>query len=500
MNPEITEVIPQTLGWGTFIHVLSVIILTVHVLRRPGEPRTSLLWIFFAAIFPLLGVTAYILFGINTAEHKGWEKHYSDIRFNRILYRFREPTDPMELAKRGKRCHKVRPEPENLVVLNRIFDRTGPYHPLLGGNSIILLENAESALEEMFTAINNASRNINLCTYILSDDEIGRRLMESLKERAHAGIKVKLMYDAFGSAKASLKCFFHPYKNIPNLEIAGFSQVNILKRKFQLNNRNHRKLLVIDSRTAFTGGINFHDVYITKSGRKGIRDYHFKLSGPVVADLQDTFLRDWFYMTEEPADTLLSPEYFPVPESCGKSAIRVINSGPTHDEKGITLHTLVAAANLAEQQLLIITPYFVPPRSLVLALRLAAHRGVDVRVLVPEKNNHPALQQASHALYEPLLLSGVRIFELSPPFIHSKATIIDDEAAIIGSANLDPRSFYMNYETNLVVFDSEFATTLKRSLIEEHKKAKEITHVNWNQRSSLKRFVENFFNLFHPIA
>lgn len=500
MNPELTEAIPQTLEWGTIIHILSVLALTAHILRKPGDSRTSLLWILFASIFPLVGVSAYVLFGINTADNKGWEKYHSDIRFNRILSRFREPTDPLELSKREKHAHKVNPEPDNLQILNKIFDHTGPYHPLLGGNSIELLQNAETALAEMFKVIKGAQNNINLCTYILSDDEIGNRLMDILKERAESGVKVQVMYDAFGSAAGSFKLFFHRYRKINNLKIIGFSQVNILKRKFQLNNRNHRKLLVVDNETAFTGGINFHDVYLKREGKSGTRDYHFKLQGPTVLDIQYTFLRDWYYMTEEPAETLLSATYFPVPKSLGNCAIRVINSGPTHDERAIALDTLVAAANIATKQLLILTPYFVPPRSLILALRLAALRGIDVRILVPEKNNHPTLRQASHALYEPLLLSGVRIFERKPPFIHAKAAIIDDEAAIIGSANLDPRSLYLNYETNLVVFDSKFATSLKRSILEEFEQSTEITHVNWNKRSNLKRFIENFFNLFHPIA
>ncbi len=498
MNPELTEAIPQTLGWGTVIHILSVLVLIAHILRKPGESRTSLLWILFAFIFPIVGVSAYVLFGINTADNKGWEKHHSDIRFNRILSGFREPTDPLEILNRGKHSQQVNPEAENLQTLNKILDHTGPYHPLLGGNRIELLDNAEEALEKMFDAIERAKRNINICSYILADDEVGDRLMKTLKAQAESGIKIKVLYDAFGSAAGSFKLFFHHYRKIPNLKIIGFSQVNILKRKFQLNNRNHRKLLVIDGETAFTGGINFHDVYLKK--KSGIRDYHFKLKGPAVLDLQYTFLRDWYYMTSEPAKALLSADYFPLPESRGNCAIRVINSGPTHDERAIALDTLVAAANTATKQLMILTPYFVPPHSLILALRLAAHRGIDVRILVPEKNNHPTLQQASHALYEPLLLSGVRIFERKPPFIHSKAAIIDDQASIIGSANLDPRSLYLNYETNLVVFDSKFTTSLKRAMYEEFEQAVEITHVNWNKRSNLKRFVENFFNLFHPIA
>jgi len=500
MTPELTETIPATLGLGTFLHISSVLILCAHLLNKPRDSRTSLLWILFASIFPVLGVSAYVLFGINTAPNKGWEKQHSDSRFNEILYSFRQSSNRLNTGDNKNKKLKKQPCLENLQVLNQIFDHTESYHPLLEGNSIELLDNAVDAIDEMLDEIGKAVHHIHISTYILADDEIGNRLMNLLVERANQGVTVRIMYDAFGSAAASLKLFFRRFRKVPNLQVIGFSQVNILKRKFQLNNRNHRKLLIIDGITAFTGGINFHNVYLTKHGKEGSKDYHFYIEGPVVLDLQYTFLRDWFYMTDESPEKLLSIAHFPEPRSAGKSTTRVINSGPTQDEKGVALDTMFAAATRAQKQLLILTPYFVPPQSLILALREAARRGVDVRVLVPSENNHPTLQQASHALYETLLLSGVRIFEREPPFIHSKATIIDDEVAIIGSANVDPRSLYLNYETNLMVFDKDFASILKRSMQEEFDHSTEVTHINWNQRSQWKKLIENFFNLFHPIA
>jgi len=500
MTAELTEAIPSTLGWGTILHISSVLLLCAHLLNKPRDSRTSLLWIFFASFFPVLGVSAYVLFGINTAPDKGWEKQHSDSRFNAILNHFRQPSYPQETAGHHQPGHQTQPKLKNLQVLNQILDRTGSYHPLLGGNSIVLLDDASNAINAMFDSIRNAQQHIHISTYILSDDEIGKQLMALLTERAGHGVKVRVMYDAFGSAGTSLRLFFRNFRNVPNLQVIGFSQVNILKRKFQLNNRNHRKLLIVDGESAYTGGINFHNVYLRKNRQEGSRDYHFKLKGPVVLDLQYTFLRDWFYMTAEPAEELLDQAYFPEPHRDGDCTIRVINSGPTQDEKSVALDTLFAATTRAQKQIIILTPYFVPPQSLILALRTAALRGVDVRVLVPSVNNHPTLQQASHALYESLLLSGVRIFERKPPFIHAKAVIIDDEASIIGSANVDPRSLYLNYETNLIVFDSTFTSTLKRAIQDEFDNSDEISHVIWNQRSQWKKLVENFFNLFHPIA
>ncbi|MDD2599684.1 MAG: cardiolipin synthase [Kiritimatiellae bacterium] len=500
ITPGHIDLAPSTLGWSTILHFSSVLILCAHLLIKPRDSRTSLLWIFFASFFPVLGISAYILFGINTAPNKGWEKQHSDSRFNELLNSFRLPSFPPQPHGLNQQDCQPRPLLASIGSLNQILDRTGSYHPLLGGNSIVLLDDAMDAFQEMFDAIKGAQKHIHFTTYILADDAIGKELMALLAERAEGGVKVRLMYDAFGSAAASLRLLFWRFRNVPNMQVTAFSQVNLLQRKFMLNNRSHRKLMIVDGEIAYTGGINFHDVYLKKNGREGTRDFHFRIKGPVVLDLQNTFLRDWFYMTNEPVEQLLAATNFPEPRQDGDCTARVINSGPTKAENAVALDTLFAAVTKAQRQLIILTPYFVPPQSLILALRTAAARGVDVRVLVPAVNNHPSLQQASHWLFETLLLSGVRIFERNPPFIHAKAIIIDDEAAIIGSANVDPRSLYLNYETNLIVFDSVFTSTLKRAIQYEFDHSTEVLHVIWNQRSKWKRVAENFFNLFHPIA
>ena len=181
-------------------------------------------------------------------------------------------------------------------------------------------------------------------------------------------------------------------------------------------------------------------------------------------------------------------------------AVRLLNSGPTREETAAAMHGFFAALNLARRQVLIVTPYFVPPEALILALRQAAFRGVEVKVLVPSVNNHPTLQFASQALYAELLVSGVRIFERAPPFIHAKAAVIDDVVAIIGSANFDPRSLFLNYETNLVVFDESCAARVKAAVLNDLSQAVEVHYADWRRRPLWRKLVENFFNLFHPIA
>jgi len=489
-----------SLGYGTILHYTLSLLVCFHLLLAPRDARASLLWIFFTTAFPIVGPLAYVLFGINTVPHKGWQKQYSDSTFQKRQRLNVRSTHPLAEMSSRKNALRVIPSDITWAPLNRILDRLSVNHPLLGGNDVQLLESAELALEEMFLAIRNARQHIHLATYIFNDDAVGLRLMNLLTERAAAGVQVRVLYDAFGSAGASLRLFFWRRRHVPNLQLIGFSQANMLKRKFQLNLRNHRKILVVDGALAFTGGVNFHDVYLPHNGRPGIIDYHFRIRGPIVLELQYTFLRDWYYMTDDSPEELLASRFFPSPSHAGDSAVRLQNSGPTRDEAGAALNTFFGAVNLAKRQVLIVTPYFVPPEPLILALRQAAFRGVDVKVLVPSVNNHPTLQLASHALYATLLTSGVRIFEREPPFMHAKAFLVDDAAAVIGSANVDSRSLFLNYETNLIVFDTAFSARLKGVILDDLSHAREIMYAEWRRRPKIRQFAENFFNLFHPIA
>ncbi|MCL1921075.1 MAG: cardiolipin synthase [Kiritimatiellaeota bacterium] len=487
--------LPESIGFGAVVYAALVALAISHILRRPpGDARTSLLWIVFVILFPLLGPLAYLFLGINTTHEKTWRKQTSDRSF--LRRRLRGATG----GGAGAQAFQTRPADPAAAQLDRILDRLAPTHPLLGGNDIRLIEDAQAALGEMFRAIQSAASHIHLLTYILSDDATGKRLMSLLAERARAGVTVRVLYDAFGSARASVRGLFWRHRNVPNLHISGFTQASILKRTFQLNLRNHRKILVIDGTDAFTGGINFHDAYLPRGGRPGAIDYHFRIRGPIVAELQYTFLRDWYYMAGTPLEDLLHPGHFPPPARAGDCAARLQNSSPTRDETHAALNTFFAAVSLAQKQILLATPYFVPPETLITALRHAAFRGVDVKILVPAENNHPTIRLASRALYAPLLTAGVRIFERRPPFIHAKALVIDSGIAVIGSANLDPRSLFFNYETNLVIFGNAFAERLRRTLHDDLMASEEILYPKWRKRPKWQQLKENFFNLFHPIA
>jgi len=492
--------LPESIGLGTFLHVVLTLSVIFHVLAKPREARTSLLWIFGVTAFPLFGFVVYLLFGINTTPRKAFKKQTSDRTFfeswsggvagaeEEVAPVFHRSKFQMQLPNSGA------------GRLAHLLSHYAPDFPLLGGNDIRICENAEQVLETMLKEMQQAKDHIHLSTYILNDDDVGRRVMEVLCERARAGVRVRVMYDAFGSAGASFRLFFWKYRKVPNLHMAGFSQANIFKRKFQFSLRNHRKIVVLDGKVAYTGGVNFHDVYLSKGTAAGVSDYHFRVEGPIVSELQYTFLRDWYYMNDESSEDLLCASHFPRPNVSGNMAACVQNSSPTSDELHAALNAFFAATNLACKQILIVTPYLVPPEPLVMALQQAAFRGVDVKILVPAVNNHPSIRFASRALYTRLLMAGVRIFERKPPFIHGKAMVIDGEVAIVGSTNMDSRSLKLNYETNLAIFDSLFAERLRFVIQDDLDHAEEIEYSQWRLRSRSQHLLENFFNLFHPIA
>ena len=482
---------------GGFMHLAACVLVAWHCLSRPREPRSTLLWLLLTWFLPALGALSYLVLGRNRVPEKGWLKQHSDQSFSLTRISRERDTQPLEYWRSIRAALHTSPHIA-ANQLNETFNRITPDHMLLGGNSVDMLPGGKESLDIMLEAISNAKHHIHMQSYIIGNDEVGRKLLKVLRTKAEQGITVRLLYDSFGSFHARLGGLLRAHSRVPNLNITGFSQANPLKRLFQLNLRNHRKILVIDGETGFTGGMNFSAAYMPTKHRAALDDYHFKIRGAAVLELQYTFLRDWFFMSDEKAVTLLIPEHFPLNETAGNVAMRVLNSGPTAEREVLT-DAFFAAISGARQQILLVTPYFVPPPGLRRALRAAALRGVDVKIILPAENNHPAVFFAARSAYEELLLTGVRIFERNPPFTHAKGLIIDSQVAIFGSANFDERSLNLNYETVMAAFDYDFAARMKEVILADIANAKEVNLAFWRSRPAGVRLLENFFNLMSPV-
>ncbi len=498
-NMDLTPPDLQWLGLDVVLHLTLFLLVTYNTLKSKKEPASKVLWILSAWFLPILGPLIYLMFGINRVERKAWKKHSADKRFKEL----RETVERDMPAVYWKAVHPLigaQLTNDWAKELNKTFDRIQPEYPLLAGNKIELLLDGDEAYPAMLKAIENAQHHIHIQSFIIANDKIGIKFMELLKKKAIEGITVRLLYDRFGSTKALFSRLFLKYQNIPNFKICGWTQANPLKRQFQINLRNHRKIAVIDGKIAFTGGMNIIKTHSSDNGNPPeIRDYHFILEGPIAQELQYSFLKDWYFMTEESPDILLQSAHFPEISNKGNALIRVINSGPTPDEMEMIGKVFFESMLAAKREIIAVTPYFVPTREIMEAFFSCARRGVEVKLLVPKKNNHFYAGLAGKALYEDLLKAGIRIFERHPPFMHSKAFLVDDKIAIVGSANIDIRSISLNYETNLAIFDEDNIHKIRRVVEKEFLESDELSIEKWQQRSQLQQFLENLFYLFAPM-
>jgi cardiolipin synthase len=450
-----------------------------HALLHKRDPRAALGWMSLCLTLPFLGPLLYGCLGINRISRRAriWKK--SGRRLSGITF---HPIDP--------RTAPLPPAAHHLRDLRTLADRLVKT-PLREGNQIVPLIDGEQAYPAMLDAIARARTSINLCSYIFDADGIGAEFVRHLKEAARRGVQVRVLIDALGEKYS---------RRSPRTALAG-SQVRLerylpLRHGAYINLRNHRKLLIIDGREAFTGGMNIrsrHQTSITPA-QDAIRDMHFHVKGPLVSDLQRAFLGDWHFVTGE---MLADPLFFPLLEHQGSMLARCISDGPDKEYRKLE-QILMGAISCADHSILIMSPYFIPDRPMTAALITAALRGVDVRVLLPGRNNLPFMHWANRALQAELLANGVRLYYQPPPFVHTKLFLVDDAYALIGSSNLDARSLRLNFELDLSIYDSDFAALIRQHFETCLAASREIMLPELKERSLAVQLRDNFARLFSP--
>ncbi len=361
--------------------------------------------------------------------------------------------------------------------------------PLLGGNRVILLQNGPAAYKAMFAAMSAARNSINLETFIFTDDEVGRQFANLLIAAHRRGVQANVIYDSFGSMATS-KQFFDAMRRA-GVSVVEFNPLNPLHAKGSLlksvKQRDHRKLLIVDGRTAFTGGINISGYYekgVSRSPRASDvpemwRDTDVEIQGPAVNQLQRLFVAHWF---EQTGHLLPVADYFPDEDHPGDTMVRVI--GSTQDAGFSQMYvTLVSAIWHSEHRVYITTAYFAPDPQLLLALEQAARRGVDVELIVPRHSDYAVARYAAQTHYQELLTAGVRIYEREDVILHAKTATIDEVWSTVGSTNLDWLSFASDDEINITVLDPEFAQRMEQAFFADREQSREITLQSWEQRS-----------------
>lgn len=366
-------------------------------------------------------------------------------------------------------------------------------NPLVGGNHARLLVDGPRTHRAMFEAISAARDHVNIHTYILDDGEVGERLAALLAAKAREGVKVHVMYDSIGSIGTS-KAYFQRLRET-GVRVCEFNPV---KRVDKVNNRNHRKITVVDGRTAFTGGINISETYASSSRlarrgqdkeadrKRGWRDTHVVVEGPVVAQFQRIFLDDWALQDCGPWQ---DARFFPRPEVHGSERMRVVRRDPGRESSDM-YHVLLGAIDRAERRVWLTFGYFVPDPRTKQALIDAARRGVDVRLMLPGFSDFWAPVYAGRSHYDELLEAGVRLYEWHEALIHAKTAVIDSAWSSVGSSNLDWRSFVHNYEADLIVHDAEFARALERRFELDVAASVPVEPAAWARRPAGERFKE----------
>lgn len=402
------------------------------------------------------------------------------------------------------------------VVEQRLDDRVETEHvremidafresaaaPLVAGNRVALLVDGPQTLRAIRAAVEGARHHVHLETYIFSDDEVGRALRELLIRRRQAGVEVRVLYDAIGSVTTPA-AFFEPMRQA-GVEVLPFRPLNPTRTlPWKINNRDHRKIVVVDGRIAFTGGINISSTYASSSssrpgpetGREEAwRDTHVQIEGPVAAQFQKLFLQTW-----ERAGGRVdggSAQYFPPLAASGAELVAVVaTSGGDRNETTI-YDTYAAAIGHASRRLWMTQAYFAPDEGLRRALLAAAARGVDVRIIVPSFSDSRLIFHASRKDYDELLAGGVRIYEQRYAMLHAKSMVIDTALSMVGSANFDMRSFLHNNEVNAVVVGSDFAQRMEALFERDLHDTRELQLASWRQRPWLDRFKEFGSGLF----
>lgn len=370
--------------------------------------------------------------------------------------------------------------------------------PLIAGNQVQLLFDGPATMREMMAAVRNATTSINLETYIFDQDPIGLQFADLLMEKRRQGVTVNVMYDSVGTLGTPQE--FFDRMRAAGINMLAFNPINPAKAKgnWSINNRDHRKLMVVDGRVAFTGGINISSDYanssLFRSRRKpgnvdknkiGWRDTHVKIEGPAVATLQWAFVDNW---VSQEAGELPARDYFPRLSAAGDKFVRVLATDPGSNSE--IYKSLMVAINEAKKSVHITSAYFVPDQQVVDAMIAAAKRGVDVKLVLPGVSDHGLVMYAGQAFYEQLLAGGVKIYQLQVAVLHAKTAVIDGAWSTIGSANIDRRSFIHNYELNVVVIDPAFGREMESAFNEDLRDSKEVTLAQWRKRPWADRVKE----------
>lgn len=418
------------------------------VLRAPREPRAMLAWVLALLFLPGLGPVFFFLLGEPKLERTRRRRRRRRQQLASSL------SAKIEAVRAAHAAHIPGNLEHGISRLIYLATRVSDHHPTQG-NAVTIFHDAEKTFAAIEAAVRAATHHIHMEYYIWNPDETGQAMAELVMAKAREGVHCRLLLDFIGCW--SLTRDMVKAMRDAGVDVAFFMPVIPWRGRWSANFRNHRKIVVVDGRIGFTGSQNVGDEYRGRRTRLGPwRDTHMRVLGPAVHELQEVFVEDWNYATDE---DVLADEYFPLTGAAGGQVVQVIPSGP--DTRTQVMHQLLfAAIGAARRSVCVITPYFVPDAAMILAFQAAAYRGVRVQILVPTRNDQKITLWVARSYYPELLRAGVEMYEYDFGMLHSKVAIMDEAWALVGSANMDERSFRLNFELTAVLYDSALSGEL----------------------------------------
>ncbi len=455
----------------------------ISIILHGSRPTKSLSWLLAILLLPFAGPFSYYLFGVNrrkfkffrlrqTEKRKLYDETYKELRSQKIKVEF-------ESLKGRKLAELIR----NNTLL-------APYD----GNRATILNGGKETFESIFEALEKAEKFIHLQYYIFSEGELTARFREIFKRKLSEGVEVRLIYDSFGSFSFRGKTIKR-FKDI-GVKAHPMMPIRFGNLLFTLNYRNHRKILIIDGKVGFTGGVNVSDKYIKPISELGVwEDLHVKLEGPVVNSLHRVFIKDYHFASKE--ELLLTEKYIPKINPAGNHKVQIVAAGPDSKQPAI-MQQYISMIGLAEKKICIANPYFIPGISVLQAIKIAALSGTEVELMIPEKSDSRMAKFSMFSRLEPLLEVGVKIY-LRPDFSHSKMILIDGEIASIGSGNFDYRSFEHNFETNALLYDVGLTKEIQEEFNKVCKTCTCLDYESFKNRSVWQKLMEGLAKFFSPL-
>lgn len=471
-------------------YIVIVIVTICLIIHEKRDPVKALAWITVIALLPVAGMILYLLFGRNHRKEKIFNrKEIKDLeQFDELSRTQLELiSNPDSLLKQDIK--------DNKDIITLLLNNNKA--PLTLHNKVKILNNGKDTFAAILEALKSAKSFIHLEYYIFENDRIGGRIAKILMDKARKGVDVRFIYDDVGSW--GLSPMFIKKLRKAGVKVSCFMPVVFPWLTSKVNYRNHRKIIVVDGRVAFTGGINIADRYIRRSKPLGFwRDTHLQIEGGAVNMLQAVFATDWYFVSRKKELLNDYDKYFPETAETNESPIQIASSGPDSDWASI-MQACFAAITKARHHIYITSPYFLPNQAILTALKVAALSGIDVKILIPSKSDSKIVYWATRSYIEELIDAGINVYMYKRGFTHSKLIMIDGTFCSIGTANMDIRSFEDNFEVSALMYDRKVAEELEGYFLDDLKRSVLITKEKWDKRSNLHNIYESVSRLMSPL-